>query len=53
MNKEKLEIIHSWVSANVEEPCEISPASNDASLGLIGDYHLIVVLKYLCMRLQN
>ena len=31
MNKEKLEIIHSWVSANVEEPCEISPASNDAS----------------------
>ena len=31
MNKEKLEIIHSWVSANVEEPCEISVASNDAS----------------------
>ncbi len=31
MNKEKLEIIHSWASANVEEPCEISPVSNDAS----------------------
>ena len=31
MNKEKLEIIHSWVSANVDEPCEISVASNDAS----------------------
>ena len=22
-------------------------------LGLIGDYHLIMILKYLCMPLQN